>query len=432
MRSVQENKPPQALFRMTEPSPKSGRTHLFLTPSLIRALVLYASLLFLLLVMGHVFVDGDFKVFYTANRQLFHRLNPYNPQLYSDGYPFGLPNSPLAFLIAAPASFFRLSLAIPIWDVLSLMLWAASVYLWMMMLWRPPVRFEDVARVSAACAIPPLYWAFASHQMIFQVLLCATIACWITQRKGSAFWAGVAAGGMLMKPHLVALLALALFAKSNRKFLFSLGMAIALLLPFIPFMHTLRPPSDLLDWSHTLHQFRSQVFYADEQGLGARAISTVRATLAGHDILRTGIAPGVLIPASTGNKLFRGKVMLWLLGAAAWSFWGYKNQERSTEEYLAITLGWSLLLSVYSHLYDALLLVPLVLVALREASKKWPLSDVFGIFFAVHFVATWLSLSMAYFPTLKWQVDGWAATAYFAASLMTLYCVRCGTVTRQE
>ncbi len=381
----------------------------FLTAhSRFRSLLLYSLLLVLLLIVGNICQQGDFNIFFTANRQFIHRLNSYEPSLYWQTN--GLPNSPLSFLSAAPACLLPFSVAISVWDVISLLLWASSAFLWVRILSNTNMGFDEFTKISAATAIAPLYWAIGSHQMIFQVLFFASLACWLVHRKGSSFWAGMCTGAMLMKPHLVALLAIALFAKADRKKTFMAGVALSMVLPLAPFLNTWRPTSDLRDWNTALRRYRSEVFFADEQGLVARTISVTRSNLAGHPIRKTGDAPGLMIPASLGEKIFRMKIWAWALGTGLWIFWWFKNQHRPDGELFAITLAWGLLLSVYSHLYDDLLLLPLALLALQQLRKRWDILNLYGPLWAIQLFLACVPI-VAY-KEIRWQLEGWSATAY--------------------
>ena len=195
----------------------------------LRACLLLISIVIFLIAAGFRH-EGDFESFYIASSQFVKRLNPYSPELYQTYRSLGMSSLPPAIALTCLPCLLPLYTAIPAWDIFCLTLWCASLYLWAELLWGSPIELPLFSRLCAVSLMAPLCWAFATHQVIVPVFFFASLACWATNRSHSG-WAGLAAGFMLMKPHLTLLLAAALLSKSNRKLLFITGMAAGLVFP---------------------------------------------------------------------------------------------------------------------------------------------------------------------------------------------------------
>ena len=457
MRSAAPPTAPSPPLRMTEEAHARLRAWLLLVCTIV------------LLIAAGFRHAGDFESFYIAGTQFLKRLNPYSPELYQTYRSFGMSSLPPAIVLTCLPCLLPLYAAVPAWDIFCLLLWAASLYLWAELLWDSPVDFPSFARLCAVGLIAPLCWAFTTHQVTVPVFFIATFACWATRRQVHVGWAGVAAGLMLMKPHLTLLLAAALFLKSNRKLLFITGMAAGLVLPYIPFMNMVRPVSDLRAWALTIKRQQTEVYYMDEQGLGSRLASFF--PIVTHAEAKTSKGPGILIPKSRGRFLIRLKTAFWIAGACIWGLWWRKTRnisaltlasvpsatpspactrERATPSegqrpatrlagppdvwrgavgegtgeigdlaVYAVALAWGLLISPYSHFYDGVLLTPLILLTFSSAGRSRELTDLFPLFFGFNFTMVSLAVLARRYDFYLWPLMGWTSIAYcaFAASI---------------
>jgi len=383
----------------------------------LRALLLLTSIIVLLISIGFRYT-GDFESFYIAGTQFLKGLNPYNPELYHTYRSFGMSSLPPAIVLTCLPCLLPLHAAIPVWDIFCLLLWTASIYLWAELLWSRPIEMPMFARLCAVCLLAPLCWAFQTHQVTVAVFFFASLACWAAKRVRPG-WAGIAVGLMLMKPHLTFLLAAALFLKTNRKSLFIIGVAAGLLLPYIPFMNTVRPVSDLRTWARTLSHQQTEVFYLDDQGLVSRMASFFP-VVARRDA-KASNGPGILIPISRGRFLAHIKTAFWIFGCSLWGWWGWsKYRHLSGSALYAGALAWGLLISPYSHFYDGVLLTPLVLV-IFDKSRHISRNDdrLFPLFFSFNFMMGALVALASRFSFYLWPLMGWTSVAYcaFAASI---------------
>jgi hypothetical protein len=160
--------------------------------------------------------------------------------------------------------------------------------------------------------------------------------------------------------------------------------------------------------------YRKDIYFADEQGFAARAMPFFRSTLGGQSIQATIDAPGIIIPAGAGEKVHRIKLAVWISGLLLWVLAWSLNREMKEAALYAWSLAWGVLISVYSHSYDGILLTPLVMLALREGCKRRDLNNLFGLFFAVNFIAVWPLLVTSILKPIKWQYLGWASIFYFS------------------
>jgi len=405
-----------------------------------RARLLLASIVVFLIAAGFRH-EGDFESFYIAGAQFLKRLNPYSPELYQTYRSFGMSSLPPAIVLTCLPCLLPLQAAIPVWDIFCLMLWTASIYLWAELLWGLPIDWPIFSRLCAVSLIAPLCWAFATHQVIVPVFFFASLACWSTRRDYSG-WAGLATGCMLMKPHLTLLLAAALLMKNNRKLLFISGVTAGLLLPYIPFMNTVRPFSDLRAWARTIERQQSEVYYLDEQGMAGRMASFFPVVARGESKSSNG--PGVLIPKSRGRFLARIKTAFWALGCGLWAFWwgllpSYRRKPvpritstdwtptfvgvTSTSDDLVLyagALAWGLLISPYSHFYDGVILTPLIISNLRDADNFRQMGDLFLAFFSFNFAMILLVVLANRYCFYMWPIMGWTSVVYCAFA-MSIY-----------
>lgn len=389
------------------------------THAYIRASLLLICAIVLLLASGYGHA-GDFASFYTAGSQILKRLSPYQANLYKQYGAYGMSSLPLALELVCPACLLPLSMALPVWDIFCLILWTASLYLWSENTWGFALDFPKFARLCFACLIAPLALAFVTHQVIVAVLFFAACAFWATRRRYSG-WAGFAAGLMLMKPHLTLLLAIAFYFKNNRKILFTSAMTVAVLLPYVPFMNTYRPISDLSAWSHTIRRQQTEVYFLDEQGV-ANGIATFFPFVTRAQA-NDSSTPGILIPKSKGQFITIVKTLAYFVGSAMWiSWWWFSNKRWSDPFLYASALACGLLLSPYSHFYDGVMLTPLVLLVFYKLDPSAELTRLLPIFVTFNFAILTLFCLTIRFSVYPWPFLGWISVIYcvFCLSIYTL------------
>jgi hypothetical protein len=384
-----------------------------------RAILLLICIIVLLMSIGFR-RPGDFESFYIAGGQLLKRLNPYDPMLYKSYGSFGMSSLPPAIVLTCLPCLLPLYTAIPIWDIFCLLLWSATLYLWAELLWGEAVDFPLFARLCAVSLMAPLCWAFGTHQVIVPVLFFATWACW-SMRRDKSRWAGFATGLMLMKPHLTILLAVVLFIKSKRKTLFLSALAAGLILPYVPFMNTVRPITDLRAWHQTIERQQSEVFYLDEQGMAGRVASFF--PLVSHADAKASSGPGILIPQSKGHLLSCFKTAFWIIGCGLWALWCKSNYKRLNDLSLyAWSLAWGLLISPYSHFYDGAILTPLIILSIPNTSQFRQKSDPLLVPFSFNFIVILLVVLANRYSFYMWPLMGWTSFAYCTFAAWMVFC----------
>jgi len=384
-----------------------------------RAVLLLICIVVLFMAIGFRRL-GDFESFYIAGGQFLKRLNPYDPQLYKTYGSFGMSSLPPAIVLTCLPCLLPLYAAIPMWDIICLLLWSASLYLWAELLWGEAVDLPLFSRLCAASLMAPLCWAFGTHQVIVPVLFFATLACWSMRRNNSG-WAGFATGLMLMKPHLTILLAGVLLLKSKRRILFIATLAAGLILLYLPFMNTIRPISDLRAWRQTIQRQQSEVFYLDEQGIAGRFASIF--PLVSHADAKASSGPGILIPQSKGRLLSRFKTVFWIIGCGLWALWGASRYKRMNDLSLyATALAWSLLISPYSHFYDGVMLIPLIIMCIPKTDRFQQLSKPLLVPFTFNLFVIILVVLANRYSFYMWPLMGWTSVAYCAFAAWMVFC----------
>jgi hypothetical protein len=147
-------------------------------------------------VMGNMAAEGRGDLLYDAQAQRAEqeRLVP-----ASQGIWYPPINGPqMAVLFAGFATLPYLWAAI-VWAVLTMLLYAACVWA----VWRecPSLRAHTRVVTLAALGFPPFYALLLCGQTSALTLVCVTLA-YLALRADRKWWAGVALGSLIIKPHL--------------------------------------------------------------------------------------------------------------------------------------------------------------------------------------------------------------------------------------
>jgi len=359
-------------------------------------------------------IDGDFNLFYQSSRLFAHGLNPYglaghpeNPNIGGFTYP------PIALFVVWLPSLLPLGFALIAWTLLCLLMLTASLYLWMDLFLGETPDLPEYALALVLTATAPTAWSFWLHQLTMPVLFAATLATWLWVRRRHAFGSGLAAGLMLLKPHLT-LLALALFAlriPERKKFL--LGFLIVALLPWVPFLTSAKRLGYLRDLKTSVMHHTNHLYSRDDQSIPAQFYKAVVLTPDEHAFLKRDnvrYAANFMseLPFVRRMNAFKSKAFAAVF--AVWTLWILLKKRIHWPTDVALALAVTLLFTSYSHLYDGLMLMPLVLLVGIELAGLYGLALISCIAFFLNLA---LTFAIPFNPTMNTDIY-WERTSYTA------------------
>ena len=236
---------------------------------------------------------------------------------------------------------------------------------------------------------------------------------------------GALIGVSLLKPHLVIPLILLLDYKAPRRWLFRLGIAAALLLSFAPFLSGYRPITDLRDMTAVMKKHAVSLYSRDEQGFLFRVMDTAaspafKTEINSYDISKRS---NFLVPPALLYRLNGAKLLFFATTLALWFVVLRLTKQAAFSTLAAVSLTLGVLASIYSHLYDGLLLIPLLLIAVHNASQKVALSTLMGWGFFINMALAFGLMFDRHLERIHWTRTGWTSLIYLAIiCFLALFC----------
>lgn len=367
-------------------------------------------------------IDGDFNVFYQASRLFTQGFNPYSLAGHPENHNIGgFTYPPVALFVVWMPSLLPYGFALIAWTLLCLLMFTVSLYLWMDLLLDGKPDLAEYALALVASVTAPVAWSFWLHQLTMPVLFAVTLATWFWVRKRNAFASGLAAGLLLLKPHLT-LLTLALFAlRMPERRRFWMGFLIAAILPWLPFLTNAKRFHDLRDLKTSLIHHSTHLFSRDDQSIPAHLYRALFLTPQEQTFLKSenvhrsanfmSELPFVRRMNAFKSKAFAGALMLWTL-------WIFLRKRVNWPIDVAVSLAVTLLVTSYSHLYDGLMLMPVLLATTIALAEHYELALVSCILFFSNLL---LTFAVPFDPTpatdIYWERTGYITIAYLVAAL---------------
>jgi len=366
-------------------------------------------------------LPGDFEIFVRACTLFLHRQNPYDLTTYQ-GTPFflGFTYPPTALFLTLWACCLSTPAAYWAWTVASLLAFSVLVYMWGDLIWQRPMTLPFYTTLFILSLIPPVIWNIAFHQLTLVTLLLATAGLWFMVKKEFSFIPGIFAGLMLVKPHLTILCAAILFIRSPSMKLFACGFLVGLLLPIAPFLVGYRPSSDLADFARILSNHGSRLYMRDDQNIISNFYRNIFLPFrdSGSMLKDSFSKPcSVLVSKEKIRPLIELKVIFYILTAAGYFKFAQKH-EKSLPFLTAIALAIGVLGGPYSHLYDAVLLIPLLLYAMASVFDVKHLNSLACYSLILNsFLSIWIPLGFQ-IERLYWVRTGGTAMFYWLLCLL--------------
>jgi hypothetical protein len=381
--------------------------------NIIRPLLILTGIVVILVKLS-TFTDGDFYLFYRAGELLLHRQNPYQAAAYA-GYSWHIyPHFPGTMLLMLLPSLLPLGFACALWPSILIVAWAGSVYCWINCLRGEKPDFALVIYGLLISLLPALIWCIMGHQLTILLLFFASLAVTYEQ-KGLSGRSGFFSGLLLMKPHLFLFFITGLFFRSFRKKIFLTGLLISFFLTFLPFLTGYRPCSDLKNWVSGLRYHADNLYCTDGQGIVPRLYSLTWPRTAKNNLAQRN-RPTIEFPVSLIKPMENTVVAVFVLAFFCWLI--FLKYSRLSLPWLAATaLALGPLLSVYSHYYDGVLLIPWILATMF--SGEWGLRGVLTIFFINLFLFYFLPFDLS-FDKIHWTRTAFASTLYVGIGLLFL------------
>lgn len=319
--------------------------------------------------------DTNFSFFWLAGKMLLNGENPYNEAQYlagHDTYQIGWrPNKifpyplPLA-LFCIPLGFFSLQSAYLLWQMLTLLIVALTVFVTIYQWARPAQRRLFFPLLLASFFFGPLYLSLQTGSIGAFALLAILLAV-LCLENGKSFWAGILFALTILKPPqgatLLLLIGIWLLARKDWKAIYGiLTGGIALLI-----IGLLQDPAWL-----------SKMFAASEAVMdrtqGVHSNVWAFAYLACNG-------------ASACSKILGGAGSLILLGLGGFFLWK-KQAQLTAFEALSFIIPLGFVSTVYLWEYDQILyILPLVWVVGQLVQKTKSYLQAFAFLTAIIFYA---------------------------------------------
>ena len=337
----------------------------------------------------------------------------------------GLPTPPGAIFLTLIPSLLPYGFACLAWSVICLVMLMVTVYWWAGLLLKDEPTLPQLASFTIIAAIAPVIWSFWCHQLTIPTLFFATLA--IQQWAGrNSLKSGLAAGLMLIKPHLTLFLAIWLLLRAPRKLLFLAGLLITLGLPFLPFYTGYRPASDLKDLARSIKLHSVQLFCQDDQNLVANAYWSSLTPKVRHEWLSYNHTGRInfTVPIDVIRPLNQIKMTVLTLALCVWTVYLLRAKE-SSPTVAAVGLGLGVLAGPYSHLYDGVVVMPLIMAGVYRCGGIERLYDWACLMFFANAALASLPLMDFTSNVIPWfRVRPIAMVYFFAGAAMLLWGAR--------
>jgi hypothetical protein len=327
----------------------------FHDPAYWQALIRLISVIVILMKMAVCTPPMDFFQFYNADKLFFHHQNPYEQPLT------GFPYFPWAFLITSFFSFFNTETACLLWSLFSLLLFMASIYLLAQIIFEKECSFILFPKIALAAMLAPCLWSFTYHNLTMVLLFFIALTVNLIKKHRDSFWIGATSSFLLLKPQLTLITLILFFFQAPNRRRFIAGVTAFFAIQFTPFIMGYRPIADLKVMYRNAQYWGTQTYFAEEQSLAA-------------ELMRYKTKPAASLSPNTAKldimPLFNTIKFAVYIGSilAALGLFG-RRQQIAILPATSLTLLAGLLLSPYSHLYDGVMLVPLMLLTVHELSK---------------------------------------------------------------
>ena len=375
-----------------------------------RAALMLSAFIVFLVAPGFLQGSGDFDQFFIAARRLAMRQNPYVPFLFTKAYPFGFPYPPMAIYWILPLSKFVLPTAVHVWDLICLVAYAVLIYWWIDIIWRRAPTFEMYARIFVAASIAPCSMAFFAHNENILILFFGTAAYRLALKGRYPLLAGIFSGLFMTKPHLTFMPTLELLSEIKRKRRFVVGFFFILIVSILPFLNTYRPLQDLRQMRQSAVDYSTKAYFSDEQNAmsGLYRLSWLR--WQHPEIHNETEAPGLLGAPSIIAQHTKVKAVGLLICIGIWMYWRRRQSGGPSLFIAALTLN--VLGAFYSHSYDSLFILPLVMTTLYHASQRFHLSNIAGVLLLLNTLILCTPLWTPNPHELNWSFFGFYSLIY--------------------
>jgi len=379
--------------------------HLFIFAAISLYLFIHAS-----------FDDGDYTLFYQATHLFQQRFNPYSLAAFPHSYGFAYP--PIALLIMWIPSLIPWGFSLIFWSLCCYFMLTWSVYAWFDLLTGSTPDFEEFVWCFLLACIAPVFWSFWLHQLTMPVFFFATLSLWLIKRKNAVFLAGMAGGLLLLKPHLSLPFLALLMMRTPRKGGFLAGFLLITVLSIAPFLSGYRPFTDLRDWKNAIERHSMLLHNRDDQAIPIKIYQALRFSAQDKLLLikyNVRDNPNFMgnLPLIRKENNFKKYSFAMLLGA--WIAWLFGMRKKLDANVCALALTIGVLISSYSHFYDGILLIPLMLWAGFRLAHSWGLANVAA---AAMFASFFLTLAIPFNANPNTPIY-WERTAY--ASCLYLF-----------
>jgi hypothetical protein len=355
-----------------------------------RYLFMLAAMVFFFFLNAQA-IDGDFPIFYQSSRLFLLGLDPYGVAGHPENNIGGFTYPPLAIFVTLIPALVPLGFALLLWTFLSVLMLAITLYLWMDLLLDGPPEFPDFALSFVMIGIAPVIWSFWLHQLTMPVLLATTVATWLIVRKKNSFGSGLVSGLMLLKPHLTLLaLALLTFRAPNKGKFFS-GFLIMALLPWLSFLNGHHARTQFHEFEASVLLHNKNLYSRDEQGIPAALYKNLFLSSEEKRFLKKANvrrSANFMSALPFVEKLNHFKTLAFAGVFLAWTVWMILKTKIQWPLDMALALAIAVLFSSYSHLYDGMMLIPIVLIIGVGAARDVGLSLVACVAFFINFVFT--------------------------------------------
>lgn len=371
-------------------------------------------------------LDGDYSIFYQATHLFQHRFNPYSLIGQPNNPVYGFTYLPTAFIIMFIPTLIPFGFSLLFWTFCCYLMLAGTAYMWFELTTGESPNFEEFVWSFILASIAPTMWSFWLHQLTMPVIFFSTCAIWLMVRRQKDFLSGLMSGLLLIKPHLALPLLAWLALRAQKRWVsFVSGFALMALISFSPFFLGYRPATDLRDLKNALTRHATTLYSRDEQGIEAIIYKSLFFTENDRAFIKKVNVQNkanlmLNLPRVRNENRFKKMTFLIL-----WSAWvGYlilkRNDLNIFQAALACALG--VLISPYSHLYDGVMLIPLLFIATVRAAFNYGFAEVACVMFFVDFALTlMLPFNLTIDTAIFWDRISYASFIYLGLSTLIYF-----------